>query len=259
MASNLPVPDFVSGQALLARDFAALVEAVRDLMGGCLPAVDVVRGGRRFRPFARAGECVLFSDADGNEVGHVAEVLMQVGENVSWLRGMEVFGMAGLVQAQEQGLRCGVHAEVVWQYVGSAACFGLRAKDMENCALVVWQEGVWQEDGSYSGGGVHGDVVFSVVEAGPNALGQVTDLPVPWVVPQCPALVWRSSNGDCRVECLMGEVCLLPAPVGEEQLLAFSGGGFFCGDGSFQGVNHEWRGRLDRYGVLHLLTVNKVL
>lgn len=259
MANNTPVPDFVSGQALLARDFASLVAAVRDLLGGQMPVVEHVRGGRQYRPFVLAGQCVPHDDAEGTPVAGVAEVLVQMGEHVTLLEDGTVDGLEdALKQAREEQVPCGLHAAIRRGYVGDMEGYSLRAESME-CTAAAWLEPEMQEDGSLSDTGYHGDTVLAALMPAANVRGQVQCTPVPWVVPQHPAMVWRSANGDYMAEILTGEMCLLPAPEEEAQLLAWSGGGYYGADNTYQTVYHEWRGWLDKYGVLHLCTLNHVL
>ena len=256
MASNSPVPDFVSGQALLARDFAALVGAVRDLMYGQMPVLEQVRGGRYYRPFVLAGTCIPRAGADDEPVAGVAEVLFQLGEHVTLCADDTVAGLPeALATAQEKQVPCGLHAYVTWEYVGGWEGYSLRATGME-CAAAAWQEPELLEDGSMTYDGWHGGTVFSVVMPTANVRGQVQCTPVPWVVPQCPAMVWRSANGDYMAELLTGEIALLPAPPEDAQLLAVRGGGYYKADNTYQTVRHEWRGRLDKHGVLHVSTRN---
>lgn len=260
MASNTPVPDFVSGQALLARDFAALVGAVRDLLAGQMPVAEQVRGGRRYRPFVLAGQCVPHDDAEGTPVAGVAEVLVQVGENVTLLEDSTVAGVAAaLTEAREEQVPCGLHGEIFWRQCGDNADDGysLRAESME-CTAAAWLEPEVQEDGSYADTGIHGAACFSVVMPTANARGQVQCTPVPWVMPQYPGFVFRSTGGDPLIEPLMGELAVLPAPEGEAQLLTCTPGGYYREDDTYQTVYHEWRGRLDKHGVLHLCTRNQV-
>lgn len=257
MASNMSVPDFVSGQGLLARDFAALVAAVRDLLAGQMPVAEQVRGGRQYRPFVLAGQCVAHDDAGGTPVAGVAEVLVQVGENVTLLEDSTVDGLeAALTQAREQQVPCGMHADIRWEYVGDMEGYSLRAERMD-CSAAAWLEAEVQEDGSLSATGYHGATVLSALMPVANVRGQVQCTPVPWVVPQHPLLVWRSSSGSYMAEFLSGDVCLLPAPEEEAQLLAVSGGGYYRADYTYQTVYHEWRGRLDKHGVLHLSVRNQ--
>lgn len=259
MASNIPVPDFVSGQALLARDFASLVAAVRDLLGGQMPVVEHVRRGRQYRPFVLAGQCVAHDDAEGTPVAGVAEVLVQMGEHVTLLVDSTVDGLEdALKQAREEQVPCGLHADISWFYVGDMEGYSLRAESME-CTAAAWLEPEMQEDGSLSDTGYHGDTVLSALMPTANVRGQVQCTPVPWVVPQYPGQIWRSANGDYMAELLTGEMCLLPAPEEEAQLLACGGGGFYRADNTYQAVCREWRGRLDKNGVLHLSTRNHVL
>lgn len=259
MANNTPVPDFVSGQALLARDFASLVAAVRDLLGGQMPVVEHVRGGRQYRPFVLAGQCVAHDDAEGTPVAGVAEVLVQMGEHVTLLEDGTVDGLEdALKQAREEQVPCGLHAAIRRGYVGDMEGYSLRAESME-CTAAAWLEPEMQEDGSLSATGYHGDTVLAALMPAANVRGQVQCTPVPWVVPQHPEMVWRSANGDYMAEILTGEMCLLPAPEEEAQLLAWRGGGYYGADNTYQTVYHEWRGWLDKYGVLHLCTRNHVL
>lgn len=259
MANNTPVPDFVSGQALLARDFASLVAAVRDLLGGQMPVVEHVRGGRQYRPFVLAGQCVPHDDAEGTPVAGVAEVLVQMGEHVTLLEDGTVDGLEdALKQAREEQVPCGLHAAIRRGYVGDMEGYSLRAESME-CTAAAWLEPEMQEDGSLSATGYHGDTVLAALMPAANVRGQVQCTPVPWVVPQHPEMVWRSANGDYMAEILTGEMCLLPAPEEEAQLLAWRGGGYYGADNTYQTVYHEWRGWLDKYGVLHLCTRNHVL
>ncbi len=258
MASNTPVPDFVSGQALLARDFSALVAAVRDLLGGQMPVVEHERGGRQYRPFVLAGQCVAHDDAEGTPVAGVAEVLVQMGEHVTLLEDSTVDGLEdALKEAREEQAPCGLHADIRWVYVGDMEGYSLRAESME-CTAAAWLEPEMQEDGSLSDTGWHGDTVLTALMTAANVRGQVQCTPVPWVVPQYPGQIWRSANGDYMAELLMGEMCLLPAPKEEAQVLACSGGGYYGADGVYRTVYHEWRGRLDKHGVLHLSTRNQV-
>lgn len=256
MASNLPVPDFVSGQALFARDFSALVAAVRDLLGGQMPVAEHVRSGRQYRPFVLAGQCIAHDDAEGTPVAGVAEVLVQVGEHVTLLEDNTVDGLEdALKEARDEQVPCGLHADIQWEYVGDMEGYGLRAASME-CSAAAWLEPEMQEDGSLSEAGMHGDTVLSALMTTANERGQVQCTPVPWVVPQYPGQVWRSANGDYMAEPVMGEMCLLPAPEEEAQLLAWNGGGYYRADGTYRTICHEWRGRLDKHGVLHVSTRN---
>lgn len=258
MANNTPVPDFVSGQALLARDFAALVGAVRDLLHGQMPVAEHVRGGRQYRPFVLAGQCVPHDDAGGTPVAGVAEVLVQVGENVTLLVDSTVDGLAdALTEAREKQVPCGLHADISWEYVGDMEGYRLRAESME-CTAAAWLEPEAQEDGSLSATGYHGATVLAALMPAANVRGQVQCTPVPWVVPQHPEMIWRSSGGDYMTELLTGEMALLPAPEEEAQLLACNGGGYYRADNTYQTVYHEWRGWLDKHGVLHLCTRNHV-
>lgn len=257
MANNSPVPDFVSGQALLARDFAALVGAVRDLLHGQMPTLEQPRAGRYYRPFVIAGTCIPHPGAEDDEpVAGVAEVLFQVGEHVTLCQDDTVAGLPEeLATAREKQVPCGLHAYVNWERVGGWEHYTLRATGME-CAAAAWQPAEMQEDGSYTYAGWHGGTVFSVVMPSANARGQLQCTPVPWVMPQHPAMVWRSANGDYMAELLTGEILLLPAPPEDAQLLAVSGGGYYKADNTFQAICHEWRGRLDKHGVLHMSTRN---
>lgn len=258
MASNTPVPDFVSGQALLARDFAALVAAVRDLLAGQMPVAEQVRGGRRYRPFVLAGQCVPHDDAEGTPVAGVAEVLVQVGENVTLLADSTVDGLKeALTEAHEEQVPCGLHANISWEYVGDMEGYSLRAESME-CTAAAWLEPEMQEDGSYAATSYHGDTVLAALMPAANVRGQVQCTPVPWVMPQHPAMVWRSANGDYMAELLTGEMAVLPCPPEDAQLLAVSGGGYYKADNTYQTVHHEWRGRLDKHGVLHMSTRNEL-
>ena len=256
MANNAPVPDFVSGQALLARDFAALVGAVRDLLHGQMSVLEQARAGRCYRPFVLAGRCVPHQDKEGKPVAGVAEVLVQVGEHVELLEDARVEGLqAALAVARAKQIPCGLHAAIEWEYVAVGEGYQMKAKSME-CAAAAWQAPELRPDGSYAPEGEHGGTVFSVVMPVENVRGQVQCTPVPWVVPQCPAVIWRGANGDYDAELLTEEMCLLPAPAGEEQLLTWCAGGYYLTDYTFKGVNHEWRGRLDKNGVLHMSTRN---
>jgi hypothetical protein len=256
MASNTPVPDFVSGQALLARDFAALVGAVRDLMQGQMPTLEQPRAGRYYRPFVIAGTCIPRAGADDEPVAGVAEVLFQVGEHVTLCADATVAGLPEeLATAREKQVPCGLHAAIAWDYLGGWEHYTLRATGMQ-CAAAAWLPPEVQDDGSYTYAGWHGGTVFSVVMPTANTRGQLQCTPVPWVMPQHPAMVWRSANGDYMAELLTGEMCLLPSPAEEAQLLAVSGGGYYKADNTYHTVRHEWRGRLDKHGVLHMSTRN---
>lgn len=258
MANNSPVPDFVSGQALLARDFASLVGAVRDLLQGQMPVLEQPRAGRYYRPFVLAGTCIPHPGGSDEMVAGVAEVLFQVGEHVTLCADDTVAGLPdALATASAQKVPCGLHASIQWERGGSSEGYTLRATGMA-CAAAAWQEPEMQEDGSYTAGSWHGDTVLSVLMPTANVRGQVQCTPVPWVVPQCPALVWRGAGGDYMAELLMGEMCVLPAPAVEAQLLAVSGGGYYGEGNEFYAVRHEWRGRLDKHGVLHMSTRNNL-
>ena len=256
MANNTPVPDFASGQALLARDFAALVGAVRDLLHGQMPALEQPRGGRYYRPFVIAGPCIPRPGEDEKPVAGVAEVLIQVGEHVTLCQDDTVAGLPeALTKAREKRVPCGLHANIKWERVGGWEAYTLRAESME-CSAAAWLPPESQQDGSFSSVNWHGSTVFSVVMPTANARGQLQCTPVPWVMPQHPAMVWRSANGDYMAELLTGEMFLLPAPPEDAQLLAVSGGGYYKEDNTYQVIHHEWRGRLDKHGVLHMSTRN---
>ena len=256
MANNSPVPDFVRGQALLARDFAALVGAVRDLLHGQMPVQEQRRGGRYYRPFVLAGRCVPHQDKEGKPVAGVAEVLVQVGEHVVLLEDDRVEGLQeAMAKARAKKVPCGLHAAIEWERVDVGKGWRLRAKSME-CTAAAWVPPEEQPDGSFANEGEHGGTVFSVIMPEENVRGQLQCTPVPWVVPQHPAMIWRGGNGDSDAELLTGEMCLLPAPAGEEQLLTWCFGGYYQPDYTFKGVSHEWRGRLDKDGVLHLSARN---
>ena len=257
MASNTPLPDFVSGQALLARDFAALVGAVRDLQHGQMPVLEQPRAGRYYRPFVIAGTCIPHPGAEDDEpVAGVAEVLFQVGENVTLCQADTVEGLPEeLATAREKQVPCGCHAYVNWEQVGGWEIYTLRAAGMQ-CGAAAWLPLELLDDGSYTSDGWHGGTVFSVVMPTANGRGQLQCTPVPWVMPQHPAMVRRSAGGDYMAELLMGEECLLPAPVEDAQLLAISGGGYYKAGNEYQAISHEWRGRLDKHGVLHMSTRN---
>ncbi len=257
MANNTPVPDFVSGQALLACDFAALVGAVRDLMHGQMPVLEQARAGRYYRPFVIAGTCIPHPGAGGDEpVAGVAEVLFQVGEHVTLCQDDTVDRLPEeLEKAREKQVPCGLHAYVTWELVGGWESFRLRATRMQ-CAAAAWLPPEGQDDGSYTYAGWHGGTVFSVVMPTANARGQLQCTPVPWVMPQHPAMVWRSAGGNEMAELLTGEMALLPCPPEEAQLLTVSYGGYYKEDNTYQTVRHEWRGRLDKHGVLHMSTQN---
>lgn len=256
MANNTPVPDFVSGQALLARDFAALVGAVRDLLHGQMPTLEQPRAGRYYRPFVIAGTCIPRPDEEGKPVAGVAEVLIQVGEHVTLCPDDTVADLPEeLTKARGRQVPCGLHANISWEQVGGWEHYRLRATGMK-CAATAWLPPEMQADGSYTNAGRHGGTVFSVVMPTANARGQLQCTPEPWVIPQHPAMVWRSANGDYMAELLTGEMVLLPAPMGEEQLLAMSGDGYYKENNTYQAIYHEWRGRLDKHGVLHMSTRN---
>ena len=260
MANNTPVPDFVSGQSLLARDFAALVGAVRDLMHGQMPTLEQPRAGRYYRPFVIAGTCIPHTGAEDDEpVAGVAEVLFQVGENVS-LCGDDVVGGLGaaLTEAQDKGVACGLHGSVVWRFDGGIEGYTMWAERMV-CEAVPWVVPVWSDDGSLGEEGVHGEVVWSVVMPTANTRGQLQCTPVPWVLPQCPAMVWRSTSGDVSAAGLIGEDAVLPAPSGGEQLITMTDATYLDReDGVYRRGFFEWRGRLDRNGVLHLMANSAV-
>ena len=255
MANNSPVPDFVSGQALLAHDFAALVGAVRDLLHGQMPVLEQARAGRYYRPFVIAGTCIPRPDEEEKPVAGVAEVLIQVGEHVTLCQDDTVAGLPeALTTAREKQVPCGLHANISWEQVGGREHYTLRATGMQ-CAAAAWLPPETRDDGSYTHEGWHGGTVFSVIMPTANARGQLQCTPVPWVVPQCPAMIWRSGNGYYMAE-LMGELALLPAPPEEAQLLACSRGGYYKEDNTYQVIYHEWCGRLDKHGVLHMSTRN---
>ena len=253
MAGNVPVPDFERGQALLARDFAALVGAVRDLLGADGGGRGRRAEGRCFRPFALAGECVPRLDAAGELVAGVQEVLFQVGGQVSLCPACAVGGVAeAQVEAQQAGVPCGMHAEVEWVKIGDNTGFSLRAVGME-CEAAAWVEPVAAEDGSLRGPR-HGAVVFSALEPVANVRGQVPRVPRPWVMPQRPDFVWGCASWDVDMLPLLGDIAVLPGGEDGWQVFSLKDGGFYVTETEFVEVVHAWRARLDRYGLLHFST-----
>lgn len=255
MASVFPLPDFERGQALLARDFAALVGAVRELVGGGDVVQERRSCGRRRRPFVLAGGCVPRLGAAGVPVAGVAEVLFQVGENVTLCEDGSVGGMAeALAEAEERGVPCGVHGWVDWVTIGDAEGFSLRAVGME-CEAAAWVEPVFEDDGSVSGS-EHGDVVFSVVWTGENERGQVQRVQRPWVLPQGPVLVYGNPAWGMEMMPLLGDLVVLPGGADGWQPVSRKEGGVYVEVGSFERVFHVFFARLDRHGLLHFCAFN---
>lgn len=229
MAEGLPV--FESGQRPLARDFQALVAAVRGLLAGGVPVLRVGGGGRVFRPFVCAGEAVLRRDGAGVVVARAAEFAFEAGDVVEVFPGVDVEGVQDAVAAAEvDGLPVGVHAAVGFSFdeagvLQGAVLRGVRAQ-------------VWGEAGSFAGGGV----VCGGVEAASRGGQQVRQ--VPWVLPEVPLLVAkRQCAAFDSVEELLGAAVVLPAPVGDEQVMVVQ---------EQTGGAVRWRGRLDAAGILHL-------
>lgn len=229
MAEGLPV--FESGQRPLARDFQALVAAVRGLLAGGVPVLRVGGGGRVFQPFVCAGEAVQRRDGAGELVARAAEFVFEAGDVVEVFSGVDVEGVQDAVAAAEaDGLPVGVQAAVGFSFDEAGVLQGAVLR------RVLAQ--VWGNEGSFSAGGV----ICGGVEAAARGGQQVRR--VPWVLPEVPLLV---SKRQCAwfdsVEGLLGAAVVLPAPVGDEQVMVVQ---------EQPGGAVRWRGRLDAAGILHL-------
>lgn len=233
MASGTPLPEFESGQRLLAADFAALVDAVRALGGAGSPVLRVWRQGRVFRPFHRAGAAMLSSAADGTTQLATAEMLWQLGENVTLLPDAPAVAVPD--PTEERGLT--VHATINFERSGSAGGETLRALSYETQATVP-DDATENEDGSLDAP-AHGAHELCAL-GGADARGRRQAACCPWVQPQRPCLAFRMDG--------WGQQALLPAPACT-QVLAYH---------TRQYKEHatEYRlflARLDKDGMMHVM------
>lgn len=234
MAEGLPV--FESGQPPLARDFQALVAAVRGLFAGGVPVFRVGKGGRVYQPFVCAGETVLRRDGDGVVVARAAELFFEAGEVVFAAGEVDVERVnEERAVAKEAGAALGVHARLSFGVSAEGVLYGAALRSVAAMS--------WCDLGTSNGGGV----LLGGEEAAARGGRQVRWQP--WVMPVAPLLVRKRQCASFdSVEELLGSAVVLPAPAGSEQAMAVQ-----------EGANGEavrWCGRLDKAGILHL-GVNK--
>lgn len=226
------VPDFTPGTPPRAADFAALVAAIRELQPVPPPVPPVYRSGRGMRPFAIGGTAIAVDNADSTEVtATVVESLYQVGDEVHRQDGGKIAGVLSAMDTAPDAI-IGLHAD----YTGDDPEFSAVAWQAEEGAL----HGLWMGSGAW-----HGAVQCGAILPERGVRGQKQRSIVMWPMPQCPRFVerdyWWAEHQGC--------LSLLP---GVEQNIALAPVFYACADGSTVRVAHRWRGRLDKYGQLHI-------
>lgn len=254
MAGVVPIPEFEAGQLLTAQDLNAMTAALEQIYPVC-GSVEQWRGGRKYRPFVIAGDCLPYTEGDDTTSAPVAEVYCQTGLGGALLQPAPVENYVEVFFAAMADKKpCGIHAQIDFAEEGPPEGWNLRPVSMA-CKAAVWQPEENTESDLVTD--THGDTVLGVVNPEPNARGQSHSRPAAWIMPQCPSAVLRDVTTDPVALPNLGSMAILPGPT--PQVLASYLGGYYQKDNGElkrQYVQHEFRARLDAAGVLHISAGN---
>lgn len=228
-----PLPHFKPGDIPLARDFACLVSAIRELQAWHRSAPPLRTPCRRPVFFDIAATAIA-RDADAAHVAaYVTESLYQVGGSVALQKGGTVSGVEEVMQSAGSDTLVGLHAD----YSGDSPAF----------SAVPWVEEQEADDGTiFEGTGPwHGSTQCGVILPAPGVRDQRQRVIAMWPMPQHP----RTIDRDYWWPEFQGASTLLPGPA---QVIANTPLYYASEEGDTARIPHNWTGRLDMWGGLHI-------